>query len=154
MSVEIKGLEGLEKSINKLIPQMQAQLVMLQLKTAIDITRDAKLNCAVDSGRLRDSIMWKSQKKQSKMGKDASKSDTLKTRPSLGEWIVGTNVEYAALVEFGGDVVGTSPDDAPPPKKDKAAKRGTNPQAFLFPAWEKHMKKFRAAYRKIKLVKK
>ena len=72
------------------------------LETAgVILERQATQLTAVDTGRLRGSITYRSQRKQSRVRAPASGNDQV-SRPGR-KWTlhVGTNVEYAAHLEYG-----------------------------------------------------
>lgn len=68
---------------------------------AMAVEASAALNCPVDTGRLRGSITWVTQGKQNKAKSPAKQADGVQSIPPAGVAYVGTNVEYAAHVEFG-----------------------------------------------------
>ncbi len=102
-------------------------------EAAINVQREAKGRCPVDTGRLRSSI------------RATFYADGLAAE-------VGTDVEYAPHVEFG-----TRPHFPPPgalagwgrrhkisefPVARAISQRGTAAHPFLFPAWEMERPKF------------
>ena len=104
---------------------------------AIDIEGQAKLLCPVQDGRLRGSISHATHTRR------ASGPDSVKTIPRKGEAIVGTGVEYAALVEYGTGIYGEPIAGRPTPRRqtpwvyfdEKLKKffwtRGMKPRSFL-----------------------
>ena len=78
-----------------------------QVKLGLDsigesMEKYAKSGCPVDTGRLRDSIVYATETSQGSPGPMAEGEDGIPhgTPPEL-EVQVGTNVEYAKYVEFG-----------------------------------------------------
>ena len=85
MEVKLTGTDKLTENIDKLMNGINNDLKKIITDGAVNIEADAKINCPVDTGRLRSSI-------------------THNIRLDLvGGWTgrVGTNVEYAPYVEFG-----------------------------------------------------
>lgn len=115
---------GLDRLIQRMNRMASNETIAKGLeKTCLRIERDAKINCPVDMGLLRASI----------------NSDVDKTS-LIGE--VGTNVEYAAYVEFGTGIFsseGTGRQDAWS-YQDSAGNWhttvGQRPQPYLNPALE------------------
>lgn len=68
---------------------------------AMAVEASAARLCPVDTGRLRGSITWVTQGKQNKAKAPAKQNDGVQSIPPSGVAYVGTNVEYAAHVEFG-----------------------------------------------------
>ena len=111
MTVEIYKKQGLEKALEN--------ATMKGILTAcINIVTNAKTITPVDEGRLRNSIMYKTQGKKGGFnnsgGEKASKEIT--PEPQKLEGYVGSNLEYAVYQEFG--------------------TRKMRPQSFLRPAIE------------------
>lgn len=97
-------------------------------ETALEVERSAKQNAPVDTGTLRSSI---------------------ETAPSgVGEYLVGTNIEYAPDVEFGTDPHVITPDEADALAFEgsdgelvvtqRVKHPGTPAQPFLRPAIDEH----------------
>lgn len=86
----------------------------------------AKMECVVDTSRLRNSIS---------NAYDASECRV----------VVGTNVEYASYVELGraNPDAGKHEDSTPAGKKNPKHIPGHNPQPFLKPAVEKHLDEYK-----------
>jgi HK97 gp10 family phage protein len=61
----------------------------------------AKILCAVDTGRLRASITTASADRQSEMESDAKSGDAIRKPSDENEVLVGTAVFYGPYVEFG-----------------------------------------------------
>lgn len=83
---------------------MRAMLAIAVEEAGVDIVGEAKLLCPVISGRLRGSISWKTRSAESGVDGPATDSDHVKhaAMPDNDlEVVVGTNVRYAAPVEFG-----------------------------------------------------
>lgn len=130
INVEILGTKETKTAFERL-QKLSAQKAKEVVNTsAINIQREAKKRCPVDTGRLRSSIRMEFFE------------DGL-----AGQ--VGTDVQYAPAVEFG-----TAPHEIRPKKKkalywpgaDHPVKRvmhpGTKPHPFLFPAAEQERPKF------------
>lgn len=58
ITVEIKGDERARFKLNQLSLVKTEEIRRLVKETAINVTREAKKKCPVDSGRLRSSIRW------------------------------------------------------------------------------------------------
>lgn len=83
---------------------IRAMLAIAIEEAALDIVGQAKLLCPVDTGRLRGSISWKTRSAESGVEGLATDADHVKhaTIPDNDlEAVIGTNVRYAAPVEFG-----------------------------------------------------
>jgi HK97 gp10 family phage protein len=86
---EIQGLDSLLKKLESMDSQITDYLFKSVARETKVVQADAKLNCPVNHGELRGSIMFQvSKTKEGVMG------------------IVSTNKEYAAYVEFGTGPVG------------------------------------------------
>ena len=93
MGITIKGGDDFRKKLQQLMQQYPDVLDMALDDTADAISLDAQRTVPVDTGRLRGSINVK--------------REYLKKR-------IGTNLEYAAFVEFG-TPIGTGPHGGPQP---------------------------------------
>jgi len=97
----MKRLRDIERNMN---PTARTPMGDLMNITALDITREAKARCPVDTGRLRSSIHPKMKPSDSFSYSDnAGKtySGGLKEPVQEGkEVVVGTNVEYAMKQEI------------------------------------------------------
>lgn len=83
--VGIEGGKELAKKFSELSKDAETAIEEALVKSALFVERDAKINAVVDTGRLRASI--------------SNTNDGFGTdNPSV---MIGTNVEYAATVEFG-----------------------------------------------------
>jgi len=71
------------------------------ITVAVKIEGDAKLLAPVDTGRLAGSITYATKKKASGVESPATHSDGVSTPRNKWMAYVGTNVEYAADVEYG-----------------------------------------------------
>lgn len=71
------------------------------IAVGIAIQGQAKLLSPVDDGRLRRSISYTTNTKRSLGGRDG-----VQTNANKGEVIIGTNVEYSVLVEYGTGMFG------------------------------------------------
>ena len=72
------------------------------IECAIRIVSQAKSWAPKQSGRLTNSIMWKSSNKSGGLNSDGgSKAEGLQTTPGEMEVVVGSNVEYSTYQEFG-----------------------------------------------------
>lgn len=84
---EVQGLIEAQKEMERLITELHGEPVLRAFQDAtLMVTRDAKLNAPVDTGRLRASI---------------TPEVTLEGQDVLG--IVGSNVVYAPQMELGAD---------------------------------------------------
>lgn len=68
----------------------------------IKITADARALAPVRTGRLRGSITWAVQGSWSNPSAPAGQGDRVSTPPDKWTCYVGTNVEYAAAMEYPG----------------------------------------------------
>ena len=93
MGITIKGGDDFRKKLNEIIEKYPDVMDMALDDTADAISLEAQTIVPVDTGRLRGSINVKRRK--------------LKKR-------IGTNVEYAAHVEFGSPT-GSGPNGGPKP---------------------------------------
>ena len=62
---------------------------------------DARLRAPVDTGRLRGSITYATQRERSQTDAGAKAGDAVSRPDDTNTLHVGTNVEYAAYVEYG-----------------------------------------------------
>lgn len=117
--MEVIGLDKLARSFNNIASkEVIAQGIQ---KTCLRIERDAKMNCPVDKGLLRESITHRVD------------VDTL-------TGVVGTSVEYAPYVEYGTGIYaegGVGRQDRwsyQTPDGKWHSTVGQRPQPFLYPA--------------------
>lgn len=136
IKVDILGDKEVAGALNKLnlvATQMVKEAVG---EAALNVQREARRRCPVDTGRLRSSIR-----------------PTFHDNGLAAE--VGTDVAYAADVEYG-----TAPHEIRPKRKkalfwkgaDHPVRRvkhpGTRARPFLFPAWEQERPQFLARIKK------
>lgn len=97
----LRRLQSIERNLN---PSPRTPMGDLMNITALDITREAKTRCPVDTGRLRSSIHPKMKPSDSFIYADnggKTYSGGLKEPVQEGkEVVVGTNVEYAMKQEI------------------------------------------------------
>lgn len=120
IDVKLDGLDKILKNLNKKKFD-KAKMRKALNKSALLVQRDAKQNCAVDTGHLRASIV---------------------TEVHDDYAIVGTNVKYAPYVEFGTGLLGDQ--SVPHTTRDSWSyqtadgewhtSHGQRPQPFLIPA--------------------
>lgn len=73
------------------------------------IVNKAKYYCTVDTGRLRDSIIFATANEQSEIGSKATESDKIE-KPSEQRTVrIGTAVSYAPFVEYGTSKMANKP---------------------------------------------
>lgn len=92
-----------KNNISKAQAAIERATIRALTRIAIDVDRDAKLNCPVDTGRLRASISY-SVDGQSAAGYDNhedAESFDHEIKSAKGGAIVGTNVVYARSIEYG-----------------------------------------------------
>lgn len=89
MSVEFFTSKNMDKAVDNAMTQAL-------LKIAGKVTAQAKEFTAIDTGRLKGSIMWKSD-----VAESASSSEKLTVNPKHHEVYVGSAVNYAVYQEFG-----------------------------------------------------
>ena len=82
IQVDAKGIESLGLSLETLAEDLAPELLGAMVNTVTGIEKYAKFRCPVNTGRLRASITPEIQ--------------------GFREGAVGTNVDYAAAVEYGG----------------------------------------------------
>lgn len=82
VSVRLDGVQGLLSKFKALVPKVADGTRKAVRITLLQVETDAKLNCPVDTGRLRSSI----HAEEAPNGLSGS---------------VGTNVTYAPAIEFG-----------------------------------------------------
>lgn len=80
----ISGDRELRRRIERITPQVKNEIELALIKSALFVERDAKIKVPIDTGRLRSSL--------------THTEDFESDNPAVE---VGTNVEYAAAVEFG-----------------------------------------------------
>lgn len=106
IDVKVTGIEDIQSSIKELLFGSAQDVKRGVLRVGMKIERQAKANVPVDTGRLRASISqnWTGSgkshgdvdskaKAEDGVGQPTEKSDTFTE-------VVGTNVEYAPMVEF------------------------------------------------------
>jgi phage gpG-like protein len=124
LSIELTGAPALLMQLQEKVTDTDFVLYQVIAKGALDIEREAKELCPVDSGRLRSSITHE-------ILADSAK--------------VGTNVEYAPYVEFGtGRANSYYPAEALPFKKSKIVP-GMKSKPYLFPAFRNNVDKINAS---------
>lgn len=96
MGFELKGLDHLFGKLDKIPGAVERASIAGTNKTQQDITSDAKANCSVDTGQLRDSI------------EPYSEAHKAVFRDGVVSAAVGTNVEHGLYVELGTGPVGES----------------------------------------------
>lgn len=106
--IEIRGLDELIRKANK-NRLLGRPLKRFFTASAIDVQRNAKKRAPVDTGRLRDSIVYEVQGGAVPM-----------------QATIGTNVKYAPFVEFG-----TRPHFPPPSALETWARRHGLPNGFV-----------------------
>jgi HK97 gp10 family phage protein len=89
MSATVRGADKVIANMQKAAVAIEAAVGDAVREAAMLVEREAKINVPVDTGRLRSSIASEEKK------------------PLLFE--VGTNVEYAAFVEFGTSKMAAQP---------------------------------------------
>ena len=149
LDLDTRFLKELTKKIKQYKKELKKEIQEALKNTVLEIEKEAKKKCPVDTGRLRNSITAEIQS------------------PIEGQ--VGTNVKYASAVEYG-----TKPHTIRPRKakllvwKDKDSKKfhsakevkhpGTKAQPFLEPAYlhgqDKAKEFFKEAFKNLeKLLK-
>lgn len=129
------GVQGVDKVIaemKKLSLEKRAQIRAAVNETAVNIQRNAKRACPVDTGRLRSSIRMEFY------------SNGLAAE-------VFTNVKYAPYVEFGTGMRGAASKKPPgmPSVDYTLSWPGMPARPFLFPAAEQERRKFEERIKKI-----
>lgn len=95
----IKLNPDLQKVLN--IQAMQAGLTAVGMVLEAQAVKNITTMKAVDTGRLRASIMYKTKLSQSVPQAPAEWNDIIKTQPQDNEVLIGTNVFYAPYIEYG-----------------------------------------------------
>jgi len=93
----------LKNNIPSVQKQVDEAMTRALVRACIDVDLSAKMNCPVDTGRLRASISY------SINGSGSEGFDTVQTseaedhsiKSQVGSAIVGTNVVYAKAIEYG-----------------------------------------------------
>ncbi len=85
----------------QLIAKMQEATEAGLVACALQVQSQARVLRPPVTGRLRDSITFKTITKQGDIGSNAQSGDGLDSTPIEGEAIIGTNVFYAPFVELG-----------------------------------------------------
>lgn len=115
--MEVLNLDKLQAKLDKIANIEQSQQVLQ--KACLLVENEAKVNCPVDKGQLRQSI-------------------TSEVEGNVG--LVGTNVEYAPYVEYGTGIFASQGDGRQDPWSyqdaagDWHTTLGQKPQPFLNPA--------------------
>ena len=115
MEVKLTGIDKLTENIDKLMNGINNDLKKIITDGAVDIEREAKIHCPVRRGRLKNNITHKF---------------TNDGNGYVGR--VGTDVPYAAWVEFGWKM---TPPRQPDDSDHKKGNQETIP--FLYPAYNK-----------------
>lgn len=85
MSAEIKGLKEIQRNMEKAVKDLRGTPIVNAMRDAtLMVTRDAKINAPVDTGRLRASI-----------------TPEVSSAAEEVRGVVGSNVVYAPYVELG-----------------------------------------------------
>lgn len=84
INVEVTGIDNLKKYLDAQHAGITTSAVTGMQKATLGVTRDAKKNAPVDTGRLRASIM-----------------PGVQIRNETVEGVVGSNVVYAPIMEYG-----------------------------------------------------
>ncbi|WIF95017.1 HK97-gp10 family putative phage morphogenesis protein [Caminicella sporogenes] len=127
--MSIQGLDRLLRKLNALGGNSKKALKRGISKAARLVQGDAKDLCQVDTGRLRNSIKSSVKEERGKI---------------IGK--VGTNVEYAAYVEFGTGQRGKAADIEAKDKINLSYREdwaGMKPQPYLYPALKQNEKKIK-----------
>lgn len=111
---------------------------------AMAVEESAAYLCPVDTGRLRGSITWVTQGKQSKAKDPAKQVDGVQSKPPAGVAYVGTNVEYAAYVEFGVSAKGER--SSLKTRKTFKATKGMKARSFLRAAADERREQLSAIF--------
>jgi HK97 gp10 family phage protein len=129
--VKIEGMKEAIRNIQDWEVEKIRQSRLQVERSAINVERDAKNGCPVDTNVLRSSI---------------AKTVTVSDRGRVLEAEVGTSVEYAPFVEFGtgsGVSIPAGQEEFAMQFKGKTGrKRSMRARPFLFPAWEQERPKF------------
>lgn len=118
LKLQEKSVRETLKYFDNFAKRKQGQIVLELRKSAVRIESEAKRNTPVDTGRLRSSIHSEYAGKEGFHYSDKKGNGFnggLSTRAQGLQILVGTNVEYAALIEYGG--------------------KGKGPRPYLFPAF-------------------
>lgn len=126
VSVYVVGQENLRKKIQYMTHSAGQRVKAAVNDGALAIQKDAKMNCPVDTGRLRSSIQ-------------------IQFLLSGLAATVGSNVVYAPFVEYGTGPFGKYTNTSPLPSGYAYGPRkgnwlGQKAKPYLFPAFEKHRK--------------
>lgn len=117
--IEIKGLDSVIKDLNKLGKSISIPIKSGITKATKKCQKRAKLLCPVDTGTLRNSI-----------------NTEIRAKAEEVEGEVGTNLEYAAYVEFGtgqrGEETNTNTEVDVHYKADW---KGQKAQPYMYPAY-------------------
>lgn len=85
ISAEVKGLKETQRNLEQAVRDLRGTPMLNAMRDAtLYVTRDAKVNAPVDTGRLRASI-----------------TPEVRTQGETIEGVVGSNVTYAPYVELG-----------------------------------------------------
>lgn len=123
ISVKLNGIDRVVAYMQKLHPNAEKLMRKEIARAGINIQREASIRCPVDTGRLRSSIhpVFSTDGLSAEIGAGAMRYGS--------KDIAGTNVEYAAFVEFG--------------------TRRMRAHPFLFPAFEVEWRRLVDAITKI-----
>lgn len=114
IKIKIEGDTKLSDKLNHASDDAKKEIKNALLLSALAIERDAKINCPVDTGLLRNSITHKVEEDSDKI--------TATT---------GTNTEYAPYVEYGTSKMPAQPYLRPAYEKNKDAITRMIKQAIL-----------------------
>jgi len=84
--------------------KLQAEVEMRLEILGVDAVSAANNLCPYDKGRLRGSITYATKNKASSVSGSAKSGDEVEKPSKNGVVRIGTNVEYAAIQEFGGEI--------------------------------------------------
>lgn len=130
VNLEITGIESVSAMLQKGQQQIEDEIRAALNKSALRIVADAKKAAPVDTGRLRASITM--------MSNVAGRGLVLE---------VGTNVEYAAAVEYGTGRRGA--ESTGQTQYYKRTWAGQRAQPYLFPAFERERPRLIAELKRI-----
>jgi HK97 gp10 family phage protein len=129
-------LEGVEEAMGKArvwLNGTKSDVEQALAVTAMNVSRKAKRNAPVDTGRLRSSI-------------SVERTGALSRAVHVGD---AANVRYAQFQEFGTGQRGRASAIEPPAGYEYGTQRGIPAQPFLTPAWQSekldHIRRVRKA---------
>jgi len=151
ITIDLKGIKEAKDNFKRYYERKKPDVEKALLIVGYDIEGDAKKGTPIWTGRLRNSITtsW------SKTGPNYSRINEGVDRPSARRdefvVVVGTNVKYAHMQEFGywGDAPYPGPGEYPPRRGHEPAERPKEGFLYLTKAYEKHKNE---AERKVRLV--